>query len=235
MTISKEDPSLDNASTSNPWPATWGAGHDAHASIRTAGAYMVLDGRFPFMVGPTPAGDRVAVIRLGGHRERSESAWECAAREVREESGLRISPRVPPCTYWLKTDLHDRGVTLPPRRDWPPPGSDATPVDAPTPFLVVQGSGAEIGRLSAMYLADAEGTPTPAREAPGLLMLRPSEVIKLVEQPTTLSAYLRDGGQAIFQEPVPEMLILEPFLQLRVLASLLPQYPQILHHASSPR
>ncbi|MCC7370753.1 MAG: NUDIX domain-containing protein [Chloroflexi bacterium] len=190
--------------------------------------YMMLDGRFLFMVGPTPAGDRLAVIRLGGHREGNESAWDCAAREVLEESGLTISPRVPPCTYWLQLGRHDPGLTVPPRCDWRPSGSDASHVDAPTPFLIVQGSGAEVGQLSAMYLVDAEGTPAPTHEAPGLLLLRPPEILKLVEQPMTLGAYLSDGGQAIFQEPLPELLPLEPFLQLRVLATLLPHHPQIL-------
>ncbi len=59
----------------------------------TAGAYVLLDGRFPFIVGPTPDGDRLAVVRLGGHREAGESPWQCAAREVMEESGvIRIPP-----------------------------------------------------------------------------------------------------------------------------------------------
>ena len=71
---------------------------------RTASAWVVADGLFPFVVGPDETGERLGVVRLGGHMEEGETPWECAIREVREESGLEIRHVEPPGTYRLPED-----------------------------------------------------------------------------------------------------------------------------------
>jgi hypothetical protein len=43
------------------------------ARINTAGAYVCIDGLYPFVMGWRPKDGRIAVIRLGGHREEGES------------------------------------------------------------------------------------------------------------------------------------------------------------------
>ncbi|HLZ62576.1 MAG TPA: hypothetical protein VKR06_36995 [Ktedonosporobacter sp.] len=52
--------------------------------FKTAGVYVNVAGFFVFQVGLTSAGDKLGVVRLGGHREGDESAWECATREALE-------------------------------------------------------------------------------------------------------------------------------------------------------
>jgi 8-oxo-dGTP pyrophosphatase MutT (NUDIX family) len=197
-----------------------GMGMDVIDSVATAGAYVVLDGRFPFMVGLTPAGDRLAVVRLGGHRECGESPWQCAARELLEESGLRIEPLRPPDTYWLQPDSDSSNQDGLVSGGWPPEPSAAHP-----PLLVVRGTATQVDRLSIMYLARAEGTPAPLNEAHGLLLLSPAEVFGLVSKPITLAQHLRAGGRALFRDELPLDLPLAPHLQLRVLASLLARHP----------
>src|SRR3954464_12516001 len=88
--------------------------------VATAGAYVLLDGRFPFMVGPTRDGDRLAVVRLGGHREAGESPWQGAARGWLGGSGLPIQAVAPPRTYWLAPEAGapDQDGLVP--GDWPP-------------------------------------------------------------------------------------------------------------------
>src|SRR5688572_24731680 len=81
---------------------SWGSYADARDAVATSGAYFLVGGRFAFMIDPTPDGESMAVVRLGGRREAGETPWQCAEREVMEEAGLRISPRTPPCTYWLQ-------------------------------------------------------------------------------------------------------------------------------------
>ena len=160
--------------------------------VATAGAYVLLDGRFPFMIGPTEDGARLAVVRLGGHREAGESTWQCAAREVLEEAGLTIQAVAPPCTYWLAREDRAPGQDGLVPGAWPPEPPAAHP-----PFLVVQGTATLPDRLSIMYLARAEGTPVPLNEARGLLLLSPAEVFALVSRPVTLAQHLRAGGLAI--------------------------------------
>ncbi|BFT73587.1 hypothetical protein [Paenibacillus sp. P36] len=47
------------------------------------------------MMGPTVDQLELAIVRLGGHREGAETAWECAQREVLDESQMRITPLTP--------------------------------------------------------------------------------------------------------------------------------------------
>lgn len=192
---------------------------DALRRVVTAGAYVVLDGRFPFMVGPTPRGDRLAVVRLGGHREGRETPWECAAREAREEAGLAIRPLAPPRTYWFR-DGRDPAARAPGDRR-------SAGLGAVAPLLVIQGSGARAGRLMPMYLASAAGVAAPLAETRGLLLLSPTEVSRLARAPLTLDGYLRAGGRALLREDLPAHLPLEPFLQLRLLATLLERHPDL--------
>lgn len=51
-------------------------------NARTSGAYVLYNGLFIFQVGPTKEGDKLGVVRLGGHREGNETALETAKREV---------------------------------------------------------------------------------------------------------------------------------------------------------
>lgn len=200
----------------------------------TAGAYVLLDGRFPFMVGPTPEGDRLAVVRLGGHREPWESAWQCAAREVLEESGLTIQSVAPPRTYWLAPETGPPREAGAPSEDESPAQDGLVPGDWPhepparhPPLLVVRGTATLADRLSVMYLARAEGSPVPLSEARGLLLLSPAEVFGLVGRPVTLAQHLRAGGRAVLHDDVPHHLPLYPHLQLQMLAALLRRHPEL--------
>ena len=186
--------------------------------VVTAGAYVVLDGRFPFMVGPTARGDALGVVRLGGHREPGESAWDCAAREVREEAGLRIQPIAPPATYWFEDG--DAADALVPG-DWPVAQGEAAPL------VAIRKNVGAARRLMPMYLARAVGDPQPLAETRGLLLLSPAEIRALVAAPTTLDQFLRTSGRALLRDSLPAHLPLEPFLQLRLLAALLARHPDL--------
>jgi hypothetical protein len=194
------------------------------AQISTAGAYVLLDGRFVFMVGPTPRGDGLAVVRLGGHPEAGETAWECAAREVHEEASLRIHPIAPPDTYWFQVGCESETLQ-------PGPPSDAALGDDAlgevAPLLVVRGARPQTDQVSVMYLASAAGPAAPAAEAHGLLLLRPTEVVRLVCTEVTLDQFRQAGGLAIPRTELPGHLPLEAYLQLRLLAVLLLRHPEL--------
>jgi 8-oxo-dGTP pyrophosphatase MutT (NUDIX family) len=199
------------------------------AAVATAGAYVVVDGRLPFMVGPSGAGDRLGVARLGGHREPGETPWACAAREVREEASLAARPLPPPATYWSAPPHDPAALTAAPWAGDPDgQGGPGGPADPVSPLLVAWREDGDGRRYSLTYLAVADGPARPAAEAAGLLLLGRADVLTLVRAPLTLGAFLAAGGRAVLRTALPTDLVLEPLLQLRVLAVLLTREPSFL-------
>jgi ADP-ribose pyrophosphatase YjhB (NUDIX family) len=188
------------------------------ARINTAGAYVCIDGLFLFAIGAQPNNGRTPVFRLGGHREEHENGWQCAVREVYEETKLQIHLLTPQTTYLL-------------------PDGDQTEAELETigwqhetepehiPVLVVAYRGEGNMQLSLMYLAQAEGFPTPTSEIKGLLLLAKEDVHRLCQEPVTLEQYLSGGGKALLNYGFDQSLILEPFIQLRLLARILLKEP----------
>lgn len=183
------------------------------ARITTAGAYIRVNGLYLFTIGIEPHNGHIPVVRLGGHREENETGWQCAEREVFEEAHLRIEPLLPQTTYLI---------------DWD--NIEAEPVEIrwqhvtqqePVPLLVVTYQRDEKMTLSLMYLAHAEGIPIPSSEVKGLLLLDESDIHRLCQEPITLQAFLNNGCKAIMKDEFDTSLVLEPFVQLRLLSRIL--------------
>lgn len=206
----------------------------------TAGAYVVLDGRFLFMMGPTESGDGLALVRLGGHLEPGESPEDAVRREVQEEASVSLRLLTPPATYWAEDWASDlRGGLRSIRWADGTGGMGATggattaslqgvsaacsPAD---PLLVmprVKGGG-----LSVTYLALAEGSPRPGAEAQGIIFLEPTWVQRLSRDQVTLGQFLQAGGEAILRQGFDLGLLLLPFPQLQLLPQLLARHPDLI-------
>lgn len=72
-----------------------------------------------------------------------------------------------------------------------------------------------------MYLAHVDEIPTPSGEVKGLLLLNTENVHRLCRESLTLGQYLSSGGKAILNYEFDLGLVLEPFIQLRLLSRLL--------------
>lgn len=184
-----------------------------HASINTAGAYVCVDGLYVFALGIRSHHGRIPVVRLGGHREGQETGWQCAAREVYEESTLRIAPLRPSATYVCDWDHMDAELQ---EIQW-----KHSPEQEPAPSLVVTYRRNDTMHLSVMYTAHAEGVPAPSCEVKGLILLETEHIHRLCREPLTLGQYLDDGGKAILRAVFDTKLVLEPFAQLRLLSRIL--------------
>lgn len=187
------------------------------ARINTAGAYVCFNGKFVFTLGIQPHQGRIPVVRLGGHRLEHETAWQCAERELLEEANLRATLLHPSITYMgdgnhLEADL--REIV------WQPT-SDALP--APLLVVAYQIDGKTL--LSLMFLAQAQGSPRPASEVKGLILLTRNDIRRLCRGQVTLEEYLCCGGQAILKAAFDQNLVLEPFAQLRLLERILARDP----------
>ncbi|QHT62550.1 NUDIX domain-containing protein [Paenibacillus lycopersici] len=182
--------------------------------IITAGAYVNIDGYFLFQVGPTKSGTTLGVVRLGGHREDGETGWQCAMREVSEESSLAIKPVTPPVTYWYEASDDPDLV----------PGGWMEEDHAP--ILVAKRPDSQL--ITPVFLASADEAPVPAMETKGILILSPGNIRKINSRRMTLGQYLESGGKAVMKEELPPDLLLEPFPHLLLLELLIERHPEIV-------
>lgn len=188
---------------------------DIHkARIGAAGAYICVNGSYLFALGKQLYNGRIPVYRLGGHREGQETGWECAAREVQEETGLCLSPLTPATTYLLSDG--DQINTELERIEWQRETGQEY-----KPLLVVAYRRDEEIVLSVMYQAQTEGYPAPSSEVEGLIFLKKEELHRICQEPTTLEQYLESGGKALLNHDFDKGLILEPFTQPRLLSRIL--------------
>jgi 8-oxo-dGTP pyrophosphatase MutT (NUDIX family) len=187
--------------------------------INTAGAYICVDGFYIFAVGIRPNRGRIPIVRLGGHREGNETGWQCAVREVYEEANLQILPLAPRATYLSMWDQKESELQ---EIDW-----HLETDDKPAPLLVVHYCSESDTHLSLMYLACAQGSPSPSSEVKGLLFLNRKDIHQLCSESMTLEQYLDRGGKAMLNADFNVKLALEPFTQLRLLDTMLNMQPEI--------
>lgn len=187
----------------------------------TAGAYICIHGLYVFAIGIHPHKGRIPIVRLGGHREPHETGWQCAAREVREEASLHIKPLLPQTTYVSDWDHFAEELQ---EIQW-----QNSIEQEPIPILVVTYHRANSLHLSLMYLAQTEEFPEPSSKVKGLLLLTQEEIHRLCLEPLTLEQYLRQGGKAILNAEFDLKLVLEPFVQLRLLSRMLKISQRILN------
>lgn len=180
-------------------------------NVRTSGAYVLYQGLFIFQVGPTKDGDKLGVVRLGGHTEGKETALEAAKREVFEEAQVNIVPFNPATTYYLS--------------EW---NKEPTKVNINEPISPILIKGNEESSYSIMYLANTSTLPTPSSETDGILLLTPENVQLICQKKLSLRDYHKRNGLSIIKTELDMDLILEPFPQLVFLSRLLNEESEIM-------
>jgi hypothetical protein len=180
--------------------------------VRTSGAYILYNGFFPFQVGPTRIGDKLGVVRLGGHREGNETASDTAFREVYEESRMKIRIFDSPITFFKK--------------DWDGAARIITTRETVAPILI---KGTDPEGSTAMYLAYSESEPVPSAETNGLLLLTPGDVKRICEQRMTLKEFINHGGSVLLKKEMNQELALKPFPQLLFLQELLEKEKSLMN------
>lgn len=173
-------------------------------NVQTSGAYVLYKGLFVFQVGPTKDGDKLGVIRLGGHREGNEMALDTAKREVFEEAQVEITTYNPSTTFYLS--------------EW---DEEPTKVNIHDPVVPILIKGNEESYYTLMYLSHTLTLPAPSSESKGLLLLSPENVQLICQKQISLSDFQKLNGVYIQRQEIDSNLILQPFPQLLFLSRLL--------------
>lgn len=181
------------------------------SEISTAGAYVLYNGLFIFQVGPTKSGDKLGVVRLGGHREGNETALDTAKREVYEEAQVEINPFNPNTTYYLS--------------EWNEEPTKVKVTESIAPILI---KGNEESSYTLMYLSNTLTLPTPSSESKGLLLLSPEKVQLICQKKISLSDYQKLDGISTLKSEINTNLILQPFPQILFLSRLLNEETELM-------
>ncbi len=173
-------------------------------AIKTAGAYLLHQNRFAFMVGPDKTGEKLGIVRLGGHVEGSEDSISCVRREIKEEASVDIVISDSPATYYM--------------RDWETKTRlliDGGPYQNP---ILICGNEE---RATILFLAYTEEALVPASETQGILLLNEKEIQLLCGEKLTLSEYIAQGGQLLQNVEMNPNLKLKPGPHLKFLNQLI--------------
>ena len=194
--------------------------------MEKAGSYVIVNGRMAFQMGLTPDKSDLAIVRLGGHREGNETSWECAQREVFEESHMKITPLVPSMTFQCPKTTLDTEIILEPIENY------RAPEEQPCPLII--GRHDTIHSVTAMFLATSDDDPIPSMETQALMLLTRNDVLRLCTETITLEEYQSSGGKVLFGQQVNSKLPLKPFGQLVMLSMILERYPNVIPPSMFP-
>lgn len=177
---------------------------DLNKQVNTAGAFILINGLFVFMVGPNQKGD-LCVVRLGGHKENNEIAEECLKREIQEEVSINVTLVNSPITYYLDSWNGEPSII---EQNFK---TDKSPI-------IITGS--QDGPLSILYFAYSDQEPVPDSETHGILFLKKEDIDLICKEKITIDDFLKSGGKALFQKELRRDVILRPGVHLRFLSTL---------------
>ena len=187
---------------------------DLNKQVNTAGAFILINDLFVFMVGPNQDND-LCVVRFGGHKEHEETVIECLKREIKEEASITVTPVNSPITYY--TESWDKEPIL----------INQNLKEDISPIII---KGKENGPLSILYFAYSDEEPIPDFETHGILFLNLEDIDLICKELITIGDFLKNGGKAIFQKELRKDVILKPGVHLRFLSMLNKKQPEIINN-----
>jgi hypothetical protein len=157
------------------------------------------------MIGPNKNGDKLGIVRLGGHIEENEGVIECVKREVREEASVDINVISSPITYYMSNWEEEKY------------GNMHESVFEINPILVV---GVK-KRATVLYLAYTEEQIVPAAEAHGIILLSENEIVEVCSKEISLGDFVRRGCELLQNREMNFELELSVGPHLKVLSRLI--------------
>jgi 8-oxo-dGTP pyrophosphatase MutT (NUDIX family) len=150
----------------------------------------------------------LGIARFGGHIEPGETVYECAVREVKEETNLNISLTSSPIMYKM-VSFEQEAIAY--KMDQ---GPEATPI-------------LRVGH-NVMFFAKAAEEPEICSETKGIIFLTSSEIVQICQNEITYEQFTAWGGRSISRVDYPGHFVLQPLGQMQFLAKLITEGPELL-------
>jgi hypothetical protein len=174
-------------------------------NFTTVGTYLKYKDTLAFMIGPDQTGEKLKVIRLGGHIEKGESMIEALNRELMEEA--LIIPEIEDVDKtFYKVKWHKKRL-------------EYANFDSfrKKPLIVVGNK----RRATALFLANTVEKPKPAMETHAIIFLNRAQIIEICTTRITLKQFLQKGGKIIIRKPLDYNLQIIAGVHLKFLFELI--------------
>ena len=183
-------------------------------AFETVGSFIVYQDTLAFMIGPDNSGERLGIMRLGGHIEAGENLLQSLEREINEEGSIEVRLFDSPCTFykrnWNDSNYHE--VTNNIELDIKP--------------LIITG---DKTRSTAVFLSYTDEEPTPSSEACGIIFLKENDISDICLKKLKLKDFLNNGGKLIQQKEIDYDMEMYAGVHLTFLNRLIDDNNDLIH------
>lgn len=182
--------------------------------LKTVGSFVLYQNTLAFMIGPDKSGEKLGIVRLGGHIEENENYLQALKREIKEEASINIKLiDLPSCFYkksWDERDYYEITENIP----W-----EIKP-------LIITG---DTISSTAVFLAYTEELPKPSSEAYGIIFLKENDIKDICRKKLCLNDFLKNGGKLIQQKEIDYGMEMRAGVHLTFLNRLMEQGNDLVH------
>ncbi|MEG2289367.1 MAG: hypothetical protein RR891_10440 [Clostridium sp.] len=155
--------------------------------FKTVGSFILYKDTFAFMIGPDNSGEKLGIMRLGGHIEENESLLQSLEREIKEEGSIEVKLFDSSCTFYKRNWDDSNYYEVTNNIEW-----DIKP-------LIIVG---DKTRSTAVFLSYADEEPRPSSEAYGIIFLKENDIRDICSKRLKLRDFLDNGGKLIQQKEI---------------------------------
>lgn len=152
--------------------------------FETVGSFIIYKDTLAFMIGFNQSGEKLRIVRIGGHIEKNESLIDALEREIKEEGDIKVKLIDSSTTFYKKSWEDEKYSEITNNIAW-----DIKP-------LIIIG---DSRRSTALFLSYAEKEPKPSSEAAGIIFLKENDIKDICSKRMTLREFINRGGKLIQQ------------------------------------
>lgn len=181
--------------------------------FETVGSFIIYKDTLAFMIGPNHLGEKLRIVRIGGHIEKNERLIEALEREIKEEAKIKVKLIDSSTTFYKRTWEEQEYSEITNNMAW-----DIKP-------LIIIG---DSSRSTALFLSYAEKEPKPSSEAAGIIFLKETDIKDICSNRTTLREFVNNGGRLIQQKELDYDMEMCAGVHLEFLNRLIEDKPDLI-------